>query len=82
VVTTRTGGIPEATGDQCIYHEAGNVSDLTRALDEALNMAEPQRRKLSEEAREFAMRFDRAAVFGNLVKMLATPKPAKTAQVC
>ena len=82
VITTRTGGIPEATGDQCLYHEAGNVSDLTRALDEAYNMTEPERRKLSDDARAFAMRFDRAAVFGNLVRMLGVPNAAKAAQVC
>ena len=74
VVTTHTGGIPEATGNQCIYHEAGNVSDLTRALDEAFNMTEPERRRLSEDARAFAMRFDRAEVFGNLIRMLGAPK--------
>jgi glycosyltransferase involved in cell wall biosynthesis len=70
VITTRTGGIPEATGDQCLYHEAGNVADLTRALDEAYNMSEPERGKLAEQARDFAMRFDRAAVFANLLKLL------------
>ena len=77
VVTTRTGGIPEATGDQCIYHEAGNVSDLTRALDEAYNMTDDERHQLSKDAREFAMRFDRAAVFGNLIRMLGVQTAAK-----
>ena len=77
VVTTRTGGIPEATGDQCIYHEAGNVSDLTRALDEAYSMTDVQRQQLSADARDFAMRFDRAAVFGNLVNMLGSLKVAQ-----
>ncbi|MFK7789105.1 MAG: glycosyltransferase family 4 protein, partial [Phycisphaeraceae bacterium] len=72
VITTRTGGIPEATGDQCLYHEAGNVSDLTRALDEAFNMTDPDRQKLSDDARDFATRFDRAAVFGNLLSMLGS----------
>lgn len=80
VVTTRTGGIPEATGDQCIYHEAGNVQDLTRALDEAFGMTDAQRQQLSKDARAFAMRFDRTEVFGNLVRMLtaapATASPA------
>lgn len=77
VITTRTGGIPEATGGKCIYHEAGNVMDLTRALDEAFNMSDDDRRKLSENAREFAMRFDRAEVFGNLMRQfVATATPA------
>ncbi|MGB0768030.1 MAG: glycosyltransferase family 4 protein [Phycisphaeraceae bacterium] len=77
VVTTRTGGIPEATGDQCLYHEAGNVADLRRALDEAYAMTDDQRLQLSRDARAYAMRFDRAAVFANLVDMLAAPKHAK-----
>ncbi|MEM9110318.1 MAG: glycosyltransferase [Planctomycetota bacterium] len=72
VITTRTGGIPEATGDQCLYHEAGNVTDLTRALDEAFAMTDEQREQLSEDARSFAMRFDRAVVFSKLVNMLTT----------
>ncbi|MFN3166095.1 MAG: glycosyltransferase family 4 protein [Phycisphaeraceae bacterium] len=73
VITTRTGGIPEATGDRCLYHEAGNVQDLTRALDQAYSMTDDQRRQLSDDARRFAMRFDKAAVFGNLLEQLATP---------
>ncbi|MBB6429372.1 glycosyltransferase family 4 protein [Algisphaera agarilytica] len=70
VVTTRTGGIPEATGDQCIYHEAGNVKDLTRALDEAFGMTTEQRHQLSADARQYAMQFDRAEVFRNLLRQL------------
>ena len=70
VVTTRTGGIPEATGDCCLYHEAGNVQDLTRALDEAFGTSPGERERLSAEARAYAMRFDRAEVFGNLLRQL------------
>lgn len=81
VVTTRTGGIPEATGDRCLYHEAGNVTDLTRALDEAYNMSDQRRAKMSDEARAFAMRFDRAAVFGNLLSLLGASKPVSPKQV-
>ncbi|MEM1107532.1 MAG: glycosyltransferase family 4 protein [Planctomycetota bacterium] len=87
VITTRTGGIPEATGDQCIYHEAGNVHDLTRALDEAYGMTAAQRADLSERARAYAMRFDRTEVFANLLRQLpvststsATPE-AKVAEI-
>ncbi|MEM1354305.1 MAG: glycosyltransferase [Planctomycetota bacterium] len=76
VVTTRTGGIPEATGDQCIYHEAGNVTDLTRAIDEAYHMGDNDRRGLSEAARQYAMRFDRAEVFSKLLRLLNEPVPS------
>lgn len=70
VITTRTGGIPEATGGQCLYHEAGNVTDLTRALDQAFAMDDDQRVALSIKARGYAMRFDRAEVFGNLMRQM------------
>ncbi|MEO0587297.1 MAG: glycosyltransferase family 4 protein [Planctomycetota bacterium] len=71
VITTRTGGIPEATGGHCLYHEAGNVPDLTRALDEAHAMSDDERAKLSAEARAFAMRFDQSQIFANLSWMIA-----------
>ncbi|WP_428386155.1 glycosyltransferase family 4 protein [Mucisphaera sp.] len=70
VITTRTGGIPEATGDHCFYHEAGNIADLTRALDKAFGMTDDERRDMSEQAREFAKRFDRAHIFSNLSRMI------------
>ena len=76
VVTTRTG-IPEATGDQCIYHEAGNVVRLTRPLDEAYNMTDLQRQQLSADARDFAMRFD-ARRCQQLVNMLGSLKVCGT----
>ncbi|MEM6855253.1 MAG: glycosyltransferase family 4 protein [Planctomycetota bacterium] len=81
VVTTRTGGIPEATGDQCIYHEAGNVQDLTRALDEAFNMTLSERHQLSADARAFAMRFDRAEVFNNLLRQLPVSTESRAATI-
>lgn len=74
VVTTRTGGIPEATGDRCLYHEPGNIPDLTRALDEALSMAADERDQLRISAREFAMQFGRAEVFANLLAMCVSGK--------
>ncbi len=68
VVTTRTGGIPEATGGHCLEHEAGNVEGLRECLNRAYFMTDEERRELSENARAFAMNFDRAAIFKNLVQ--------------
>ena len=72
VITTHTGGIPEATGDRCLYHEPGDVSDLTRAINEAVAMSLKQRQQLSEAAREYAMRFDRQQVLSNMFHMLGS----------
>jgi len=76
VITTQTGGIPEATGGHCIYHEPGNVTDLTRALDEAFGMSDEQRLELSQQARTFALQFDRAHIFENLSRMMLPQESA------
>ena len=58
---------------------SGNVTDLTRALDQAFAMTHEQRVQLSAEAREYAMRFDRAEVFGSLVRRLSLGAPTPEA---
>lgn len=68
VITTQTGGIPEATGGHCLEHEAGNVDELRECLNRAYFMTDEERRELSESARAFAMNFDRTAIFKNLVQ--------------
>ena len=67
VITTRTGGIPEASGGHCLEHEAGNVDELRECLNRAWFMTEEERRELSDRAREFALNFDRTAILDNLV---------------
>lgn len=67
VITTRTGGIPEASGGFCLEHEAGNVDELRACLDQAGKMNQAEREKLSEEARQFALTFDRKRVLQNLL---------------
>ena len=67
VITTRTGGIPEATGGHCLEHEAGDADGLRECLNRAWFMTGEERRELSERARAFALRFDRAAILDNLV---------------
>jgi glycosyltransferase involved in cell wall biosynthesis len=68
VITTRTGGIPEASGGFCLEHEAGNVEELRDCLDRAYMMTHDERTTLSEQAREFAMQFDRIAILENLLQ--------------
>ena len=71
VVTTRTGGIPEATGGHCLEHEPGDVDGLRACLDQVAGMGEDARAELSRRARQFALRFDRAAIFGALMDRAA-----------
>lgn len=71
VITTRTGGIPEASGGHCLEHEAGNVEQLTECLNRAWFMTDEERWELSNRAKEFAMQFDRAAILENLIRKTA-----------
>lgn len=67
VITTRTGGIPEATGDHCLYHRAGDVPDLTARLNELAGMSTAARVAISQRARDYCLRFDRATILANLL---------------
>ena len=67
VVTTRTGGIPEATGDHCLYHSAGDIDALTARLDEVDQMPESAREALAARARAYAQRFDRRMILSRLL---------------
>lgn len=75
VVTTRTGGIPEATGDHCLYHAAGDVGELTARLDDVASMTDTARETLANRARTYAMQFDRATILSRLL----TPAAAAAA---
>ncbi len=68
VITTRTGGIPEASGGYCLEHEAGNTDELRACLNRAAAMPEAERKELSEKARNFALRFDRIQILKNLLE--------------
>lgn len=67
VITTRTGGIPEASGGFCLEHEAGNVGELRNCLNQAAAMSPTDREALNHAARDFALNFDRQRVLQNLL---------------
>ncbi len=87
VITTATGGIPEAVGDTAIIVEPGNPEDISRALDRAVVEMQPMEREArAQRARSFAMQFDRLAVFDKLfaglpfaAELQLTPKPNRAA---
>ncbi|WP_066361827.1 glycosyltransferase [Herbidospora mongoliensis] len=67
IITTDTGGTLEAVGDTAIIVEQGDVAGIAAAIDRVvLDMNGTERRDLEVRAREWAMQFDREAVFDDL----------------
>ena len=74
VITTPTGGIPEAVGDTAVMFPAGDVPALANALDEVIiDLDDREVRARAHEARRYAMRFDRGNVFDGLVEGIGEP---------
>jgi glycosyltransferase involved in cell wall biosynthesis len=71
VITTATGGIPEAIGDHATVVPVGDPMSIAQALDDAiLRTSAEQRAALAAAAREHAMQFDRVNVFDRLFARL------------
>ena len=71
VITTRTGGIPEAVGDCALFVDVDDPAGIARALDHAvLEMSDAERRDLAGRALAHGLQFDRMAVFQNLFAQL------------
>ncbi|MDY7105464.1 MAG: glycosyltransferase family 4 protein [Actinomycetota bacterium] len=69
VITTSTGGLPEATGGHCLLHDPGDVDGLRACLDEVAAMDRSARLAMSDAARTYARRFDRRAVLERLLAL-------------
>jgi glycosyltransferase involved in cell wall biosynthesis len=82
VITTHTGGIPEAVGDTAIDVEAGDPAGLAAAIDRALTMPETERAVMARRERLHALQFDREAVFDKLFTGVLEPgnthRPTRT----
>lgn len=71
VITTATGGIPEAIGDHATLVPVGDPMSIAQALDDAiLRTTVDQRSDLAAAARAHAMQFDRVNVFDRLFARL------------
>jgi glycogen(starch) synthase len=78
VITCRTGGIPEAAGDDCVYadvdssdqtgaHQKCLEDSLRRCLDKVvLEMTDEEREEMTSKARRYSMQFGRDHVFSLL----------------
>ena len=71
VITTSTGGIPEASGGNCLEHLAGDIDSLRDCLNRVASMSDAERKALSERARRFAYQFDRRNVLTKLLRRAA-----------
>lgn len=71
VVTTETGGIPEAVGDTAAVVPVDNPRELARAIDEVvLDLAPEEREAWADKARAFALQFDRGRIFDVLLQRI------------
>ncbi|MGW5160072.1 glycosyltransferase [Nonomuraea wenchangensis] len=67
IITTTTGGAPEAVGDTAVIVRPGDVPSLAAALDRVvLDLSAAERHDMEMRARARALRFDRTAVFDDL----------------
>ncbi len=71
VITTQTGGIPEAVADCALSVPVNAPNAIASALDHAVfDMSELERRALAERGRRHALKFDRDRVFEELMARL------------
>ncbi|MEM7273498.1 MAG: glycosyltransferase [Actinomycetota bacterium] len=76
VITTTTGGIPEAVGDTALIVKPGCPDEIAAALDTAvLQTGAAARAEAEAAARAYAMQFDRQEVFDRLFAGLGGPAP-------
>ncbi len=82
VITTTTGGIPEAVGDCALTIEAGSIESIRQVLDHAVyGMSQIEKQSLSARARAFALGFDRLNVFDSLMDRLPRPLAPSNVQI-
>jgi glycosyltransferase involved in cell wall biosynthesis len=76
VITTTTGGIPEAVGDTALFFPAGDVEALSQRIDEVIiDLDDGEIQIRAHRARRHALRFDRMLVFDRLIGGLASVEP-------
>lgn len=76
VITTPTGGIPEAVGDTALVVPPADPVALTRALDRVAEMDEDELAERELAARAYALQFDRGQVFDALFATVGAPTSA------
>jgi glycosyltransferase involved in cell wall biosynthesis len=69
VITTKTGGIPEASGIWCLSSEECSTKSLLKEMDYCYQLLEEERKILAKNAQEFAKQFDRKIIFSKILEM-------------
>lgn len=78
VITTSTGGIPEAVGDTALMVPVDAPAAIAGAIDTAvLGMDDASRAAHRARARDYALQFDRAPVFERLFARVADQQAAR-----
>ena len=71
VITTSTGGIPEAVGDTAMIVPVASPDSVAAAIDEVvLELSADERYARTQKARQHALQFDRMSVFDRLFEGL------------
>jgi glycosyltransferase involved in cell wall biosynthesis len=82
IITTGTGGIPEAVGDTAITIPVSAPAAVAAAIDDAVLRLSPRdRRARSDRARAHAMQFDRMTVFDRLFEGVLGQGPRRATPV-
>lgn len=71
VVTTATGGVPEAVGDAAVVVDVESPAQIAAAVDRVLGMAPEDRQLWRDRGTAHASGFDRAAVLDALLERVA-----------
>lgn len=76
VVTTETGGIPEAVGDTALLVPVDDPAAIAAAIDRSLGMDAAERAERADAARQFALQFDRAVVLDKILEAVEALAPS------
>lgn len=69
VITTSTGGIPEASGPWHLPIECDSPDSIKCQLNKVYSMSIKEKTDFSLSAQRFALQFDRKPIFENLVRL-------------
>ena len=69
VITSKTGGIPEASGIWCLSLDECSSKSLQKEMDYCYQLLEDEKKLLARNAQEFAKQFDRKIIFSKILDM-------------
>ena len=76
VITTTTGGVPEAVGDTAMTVPVQDPDAIAVALRRAVDMSDGERSAWEDRARAYALQFDRTVVLDRMLEQALSQAPA------